>query len=377
VSSSEAVQEGAEPARNRYRRSKKDKAKAKAMFKKYNSYNLDEICEQLKDYTSRHGTGWVPSNLWEDPALGSFAQAARYMHSYGDLPPEDRARLEAAGMQWSIPEEHKLWHGNYLEFLRYLGMGGNPDLPHALSMMQDKGKTFKRGLIEWYWKQIFLYQQRRLEPWKVERLRKHGVRLERKLSGAEGAWSPQEPLSLAQYEDVYSPDNPDWDDMLERLKEWRKRFLSVIIPITVFDDPELGEWLAKASRDLRRGRLSEEQAAALKDLGVPAKKAVNKLDAKWWANYHSARRYKEAYGSIEGLCDVDNFGKDDDPAFVEASRFIERQQKLYKKQKLSDRKVKVLKELGVKLRRDSGPKKSNLHPVLREKVDVEAIRRAG
>lgn len=36
--------------------------------------------------------------------------------------------------------------------------------------------------------------------------------------------------------------------------------------------------------------------------------------------------------------------------------------------------VKVLKELGVQLKRDRAPKKRNLHRVLRKKLDIASIR---
>lgn len=80
------------------------------------------------------------------------------------------------------------------------------------------------------------------------------------------------------------------------------------------------------------------------------------------------RRYKEKFGAADIPEDYENLNE---PNWVIASRWLVRQHKLYFKQKLSPHKVKLLKDLGLKLDRPYGPLKIN--PYIQE---VDPVRYA-
>ena len=94
-------------------------------------------------------------------------------------------------------------------------------------------------------------------------------------------------------------------------------------------------------------------------------KNVDVVTAKWHANFHAARSFREAHGGAS--CNLNTeFPPDyegEDVDWIEAARWLERQRELYRKQKLTNVRVRLLKEvLGVRLHRKKGKNRRNIHP---------------
>ncbi|KAL4436589.1 hypothetical protein ABPG75_003728 [Micractinium tetrahymenae] len=155
----------------------------------------------------------------------------------------------------------------------------------------------------------------------------------------------------------------DFTAMLSRLTDWKDRYYECIVPRKVHDAADLGEWVHRTRVARKRGTLLPAQQAALDALGFAWE--VDVVTAKWYHNLHAARHYKEVHGSGELPPDLaDPSGRH--PDWVEAARWLERQRDLYRRQKLLLVRVRLIKEvLGVKLQRERGPQRRNLHPVLR------------
>ncbi len=71
---------------------------------------------------------------------------------------------------------------------------------------------------------------------------------------------------------------------------------------------------------------------------------MNVLESKWFSNFHLVREYIECHPG----CDVDlemtiEFDHPDRSEWVEASRWLVRQKELYRKQKLTRMRVRLLK----------------------------------
>jgi len=329
------------------------------------------MLERFETYVAKYGFGWVPFKLWDDQELAKWAKQVRRRHARASLDEGQQSALEAAGMCWEEPvQEESRWIMLFHIMRRYVQESSEVDIPfHYIDMYQPEEQP--ESLLRWYWLQVFRYQRRELSPDKVALLRGIGLRLERPLTGAAGPIPEQEPLSLSDYTALYRPPLLDWDSMVERLREWRKLHLSTVVPKHAYDDPDLGMWLAETRRAMRRKGLTSGQMAILEDLGVERKPTT--IMAKWWSCFHGCRRYKEIHGSIQGLLEgAENVQSDHD--FVEGAAFLKRQQELYNREKLTHDKVLVLRELGLKLTRQKGPARKNLHGLLKKRVDLEAIR---
>ncbi|KAL4444573.1 hypothetical protein ABPG77_002390 [Micractinium sp. CCAP 211/92] len=155
----------------------------------------------------------------------------------------------------------------------------------------------------------------------------------------------------------------EFASMLSQLANWKDRYYECIVPRKVHDASDLGEWVHSMRAARKRGTLLPAQQAALDALGFAWE--VDVVTAKWYHNLHAARHYKEVHGTGELPPDLaDPSGQH--PDWVEAARWLERQRDLYRRQKLLLVRVRLIKEvLGVKLQRERGPQRRNLHPVLR------------
>ena len=150
--------------------------------------------------------------------------------------------------------------------------------------------------------------------------------------------------------------------MHEELALWRSKYRTTIVPRNAHDAGLLGDWVAAIRRLHRRGTLPTWALEKLNELDMDWK--VDVLTAKWHANFHSTREFKEAHGG--DACDLDealppDWGKiktegDGEKEsegseesvradWVEAARWLERQRELFVTEKLTDYRVWVLKRL--------------------------------
>jgi Helicase associated domain len=185
-----------------------------------------------------------------------------------------------------------------------------------------------------------------------------------------------EPTSTATATNNVQPTSPlyqpKFDAMYEQLSIWRAKYRTTIVPRNAHDAGDLGEWVAQIRRLHRRGTLPSWAIEKLNDLDMSWK--VDVLTAKWHANFHTTREFKEVHGGEN--CDLDTAlppdwgtvkkkkdgggdgegGEEAEVAvseeeravradFVEAARWLERQRELFIGEKLTDYRVWVLKRL--------------------------------
>jgi hypothetical protein len=179
--------------------------------------------------------------------------------------------------------------------------------------------------------------------------------------------------------------------MYAQLSIWRATYRTTIVPRNAHDAGDLGDWVAAIRRLHRKDTLPFWAIEKLNELDMNWK--VDVLTAKWHANFHTTREFKEVHGGDE--CDLDtalpaDYGsrrkkkKDDKEGqdqeevesieenvvvaradFIEAARWLERQRELFLKEKLTDYRVWALKRLlEIRLRREYAPRRKNMHPSL-------------
>jgi hypothetical protein len=133
--------------------------------------------------------------------------------------------------------------------------------------------------------------------------------------------------------------------MCDRLGTWKATYFTTVVPGTVVEAKELSEWCS-VMRKLHRKRLLPEWAVSkLDELGMEWK--VDVVTAKWYSNFHAAKEFKEINGGED--CDINTalpaeYWNEERPDWVEASRWLERQRDLYRRQKLTMARVRLLKD---------------------------------
>jgi Helicase associated domain len=174
---------------------------------------------------------------------------------------------------------------------------------------------------------------------------------------------------------------PQFPDMVAQLTAWRAQYYDCNVPRNVHDAAPLGEWTYRQRRARSKGTLSPDAIATLDALGFEWTPDV--VTAKWHANFHSARHYQEVHKALIEPTEAHpplpppDYVNPDRPEWVEAGRWLERQHELYRRQKLSIKRVRLLKEvLGVKLSRPRGPLRRNVHEALqRQDREFAALKR--
>lgn len=149
---------------------------------------------------------------------------------------------------------------------------------------------------------------------------------------------------------------------IPHLKKWHSRYYCCIVPR--FANPELSDWVSHQRK--HRKHLSEDLASELTKLSFEWH--VDPMTAKWYSNFHSAREYYELHGSPPPP-NLDYNASN--PRWVEAGRWLIRQQELYRKQKLPLVRVRLLKsEVGVTLDRECSPPRRKRHQWLKSQDEA-------
>jgi len=173
-----------------------------------------------------------------------------------------------------------------------------------------------------------------------------------------------------------SGDDQDYDTLLEDfladILAFKEETLHTYVPKDCFDCEDLGYVSSQVRKAYKRKSLPAPWVHKLQEIDFNFK--INNLDAKWHHNFHILRRYKYTTGSLDLPA---NYTDPNDPKLVECARWLQRQHALYRKQKLQPIRVKMLRNLGLKLRRPYSPKRQNRHPILLdpEKDKVAILRR--
>lgn len=136
-----------------------------------------------------------------------------------------------------------------------------------------------------------------------------------------------------------------FDSMCDWLGTWKATYYTTVVPGTVVEAKELSEWCSVMRRLYRKRLLPEWAVSKLDELGMEWK--VDVVTAKWYANFHAAKEFKEINGGVD--CDINTslpaeYWNEERPDWVEASRWLERQRDLYRRQKLTMARVRLLKD---------------------------------
>lgn len=153
--------------------------------------------------------------------------------------------------------------------------------------------------------------------------------------------------------------------MLQELRRFCQQHLASHVPRHCFDDAVLGAWVRFARRARRKGDLARWQVEALDEIGFEW--APTRVEAQWHHLYHQARRLKMLHGRLDagsppaaaasssgdaaaaGAAAAAASSVATDPEWAEVSRWLRRQTRLLLREKLPQRKLAMLRALGVTL----------------------------
>ena len=270
-------------------------------------------------FHSEHGHLRVTGGSNGDTRLAEFLRKQREAHARGALTAERKARLDAIGMAWELPD---LWQDRVPEVRAYHAKHGRlPDRAayHPLAgALRTLRAAHKRG---------------QLDAEAIAELDAMGM-----------DWDP--------------PATDFWDGFPELVafhaREGHVRVPSGFVTDTEF---ELGSWFSHARIRDRRGNLTDAQSAALRELGGLAEA---KSIRSWEDTYAVAAQYADQHGDLtpdpswRGPDDVDLYG------------WLVRQRRAHAKGTLDAKRTARLDEIGMEW---TAPSPARKGPARRSRVD--------
>ncbi|KAK9786077.1 hypothetical protein WJX73_003167 [Symbiochloris irregularis] len=288
--------------------------------------------QQLKQYHATFGDCLVPTTFWEDPELGNWVREQRW-EARGQpgpnkrgpivLHPDKAKLLDSLGFAWKIDTPVIQWEHNFHELRRYKEEYGNIDVPFK---WKDPTYAFNNHFARWFHSQPGLFAQRRLSVNQVRKL---------KLVGYNMLEATGEEITAAAYADEHAKlgdkdQRTEFEIMFAELCNWKDSYRTTVIPRQVWDNPVLGMWAHRIRRDFKNDRLPQWQIDKLDTVQFAWK--LDQASTKWHHNFHEARRYKELHGTANIPAD---YRDTEEPAFVEASRWLQRCANHYNKDRLT------------------------------------------
>jgi hypothetical protein len=231
--------------------------------------------------------------------LACWLRNQRKAHASGGLTEDQQERLEALEVQWIITRE-ATWEERYNELVAYRQTHGHCNVP----------RSEESGLGMWLGRQRKSYKKgsSNLTPERLKRLKALGVQ-----------WDPREVA---------------WEERYNELVAYRQTHDHCNVPQS--EETRLGKWLDEQKQAYKKGssKLTPERLKRLEELGVQ----WDRHEAAWEERCNELVAYKLK----NGHCDV--------PQREETGlgKWLADQRTAYKKDSLTEERLKRLEALGVR-----------------------------
>lgn len=139
-------------------------------------------------------------------------------------------------------------------------------------------------------------------------------------------------------------DESMWQEMFQRLLQFKHEFDHVLVPQKYEEDPKLGEWVSRQRVFYKDGRLLDHRKQKLESVGFAwtmrqgRKHKSESNDERWNMQYQALVHFKERWGH----CMVPFYFVDDPKLY----RWVEAQRRASRQNKISRRRKKLLDKLG-------------------------------
>lgn len=133
---------------------------------------------------------------------------------------------------------------------------------------------------------------------------------------------------------VWDPLEQQWLDTFERLKEYQEIHKSTLVPKHYEDDPPLGEWVQKQRNLYHKQNLPSKRVDRLNSIEF----IWDPQQAQWLEMLERLKSYQK----MRGTAAVPGIYSDD----AELGNWVSTQRKLYRRNALSEERLKLLKNIG-------------------------------
>ncbi|WP_231911662.1 DEAD/DEAH box helicase [Chlamydia suis] len=320
---------------------------------------------ELKRFQEEHGHCNVPRWYPENPDLGSWVKAQRKTFKSGELSEDRIARLEELGFVWDVFEE--VWEKNFLELKRFREEHGHCKVPWGYPQNPSLGvwvkvqrKTFKSGelsedriarleelgfvwdVTEEAWEKNFLELKRFQEghghckvPNRYPQNPFLGVWVcDQRERFKKGKLAEDRIARLEELGFVWYVTEEAWEKNFLELKRFREEHGHCKVPVGYPQNLSLGVWVSNQRVVFKKGKLSEDKIARLKELGF----VWDVFEEVWEKNFLELKRFQEEHGH----CKV----PERYPQNPDLGSWVSNQRVDFKKGDLSEDRIVRLEELG-------------------------------
>jgi len=258
----------------------------------------NEMYEALIDYKKIKGHCRVPVRYKENPKLSQWVSTQRKAKTEGKISKERMEKLNAIGFVWTPFKDS--WANNYAMLVEFVNKNGHCDVP--LNWPENP------QLSEWFFRQRKQKNAGKLSQERIEKLSKLGF-----------DWNPLETY---------------WNEMYEKLVEYKSIHGNCNVPINWFENSQLGRWVSGQRKAKKEDKLGEERIKQLTKIGF----IWDSLVQAWEENFAALLQYKNMYGD----CNVPNKW-DKNPTL---GIWVQHQRQNKKKGKISKEYIERLNKLG-------------------------------
>ncbi|RKZ83353.1 MAG: hypothetical protein DRR19_19260 [Candidatus Parabeggiatoa sp. nov. 1] len=260
----------------------------------------NEMYEALIEYKRIHGHCNVPTRSTqklENPQLSTWIGEQRKAKRKGRLSEERIEKLNVIGFIWNPFKES--WETKYAMLVEFVNKYGYCDVPFKWPENPQ--------LSEWFFDQRKNKKRGKLNQERIEKLEKLGFE-----------WNPLE---------------TDWDEMYEKLIEYKNIHGNCNVPNKYYENPQLGIWVGDLRKAKKRGKLSQERIDKLNKICF----VWDLLAQAWEDNFTALIEFKKIYGH----CNVPNRW-DKNPKL---GIWVQRQRQNNKKGEISKERIERLNKL--------------------------------
>jgi len=187
---------------------------------------------KLAEFRVDNGHCNVASSCTWDPELGKWICNQRERHRKGLLSKRRVQRLKDLGFQFDRHNDR--WESRYCELIEFREVHGHCNVPDSWPENLQ--------LARWVMTQRQLYRKGKLSPDRIQRLEAIGF-----------IWCRQDHA---------------WDEMHQRLVNYKRIHGNCNVPSEWKEDPQLGSWVVKQRYQRMKGQLSDERMRKLEEAGM-------------------------------------------------------------------------------------------------------------
>jgi hypothetical protein len=287
-----------------------DETKAELEFFKEIDLKLKNAWEyrygQLKEFHRINGNCKV-IRKYHNKQLAYWVGSQRKYYNKGLLNKDRVDKLNELNFEWGPDEQ---WLLRFKELQNYYEKFGTSDVPRRY-------KTNNFSLGSWAVTTRILYKKGELSKEQIDLLEGIGFK-----------WDMR---------------SDRWDEMYEQLEEFKKENGNCDVSRRVNPDkPKLAHWVEKQRDEYRKGKISEERIKKLKEIGFNfvLPEFIPRKSHKWDKMYNQLVLFKLE----NGHCDISGHYKDE----LDLAKWAVVQRRQFRIGKLSDERIKKLKEIGFK-----------------------------